>query len=219
MKSRAFVWLLLLPFASLCHAQSEPAAPATPQIFPSERPGNSPVVDQPLKGPSESEKQRMLDNCKRAYDQLQGEVGSKGYAARDSYNQYYYDNYARDLAAIRLNAFWWQALASQVLLCVVVVVCLSGVFFSGYQLWIATSRGPVDGSAKSTADPISTSVELSWQSVRVTSSVIGLIVLVVSVAFLYLFLKEVYKIETAGELIGTPLIKEGSATKEPPATQ
>ena len=73
----------------------------------------------------------------------------------------------------------------------VVIVCLSGVLFSGYQLWKATAPAPVGGSVdKSNADPLATNVELSWQNVRVTSSVIGLVVLVISVAYLYLFLKE-----------------------------
>ena len=96
----------------------------------------------------------------------------------------------------------------------VVTVCLSGVVFAGYQLWRATATAPeFNGStAKPAGDPLATNVELSWQSVRVTSSVIGLVVLVISVAYLYLFLKEVYRIDLE-ELITSPRVIENPITK------
>jgi hypothetical protein len=138
----------------------------------------------------------MLDNCKQSYDKLQNDFLKSQDAAQQGYNQYFYQQYAPELAKIQLDAFRWQATASRILIWVVVVVCLSGIIFSGYQLWRATAPGPVGASAeKLNTDPLAANVELSWQSVRVTSSVVGLVVLVISVAYLYLFLKEVYNIE------------------------
>jgi hypothetical protein len=220
-----FRLLLLLPClaSGTCYAQSLPT-PTIPQVVPP--PAETPVAPtrpvEPIEGPSDAKKQQspevMLDNCKKAYDQLQSEndlLRSKGYAAQEGYNQYFYGDYARKVAEIRLSTFTWQARASEILIWVVVIVCLSGVLFSGYQLWRATAPRPVGGSAdKSNADPLATNVELSWQSVRVTSSVIGLVVLVISVAYLYLFLKEVYHISTVGEAISTPAITAGSAPQE-----
>jgi hypothetical protein len=177
--------------------------------------------------------EQMLSNCKAAYDKLATEnrvLKSKGYEAKLGYLDYFYRDYARKRADIQLNTFVWQARASEILIWVVVIVCLSGVIFSGFQLWRATaptpsapkapvtavavaspaaqagggtaSAAPVEGDA-----PSETSLELSWQSVRITSSVIGLVVLVISVAYLYLFLKEVYDIKVAG-----PLETSSSAT-------
>ena len=185
MRTRVLLRLLLLltSFAwGTCYAQILPTPATSPQVVPppTETPVAPPVVTRPvesIEGPSDAEKQQMLDKCKQAYDQLQSEndfLSSKGYAAQEGYNEYFYGDYARKKAEIQLSTFMWQARASEILIWVVVVVCLSGVLFSGYQLWRATAPGPVGGSAdKSNADPLATNVELSWQSVRVTSSVIG----------------------------------------------
>jgi hypothetical protein len=138
---------------------------------------------------------------------------SKGYTAQLGYLEYFYGDYARKLAEIQLSTFTWQARASEILIWVVVVVSLAGVAFSGYQLWRATAPAPVpsraprggkagatDAARAAAAAAGTTDIELSWQNVRITSSVIGLVVLVISVAYLYLFLKEVYAIKVAGEL-------------------
>jgi hypothetical protein len=160
----------------------------------------------------------MLSNCKSAYDRLQSEndfLKSKGYAAQEGYNEYFYGDYARKAAEVQLNTYIWQARASEILIWVVVIVCLSGVLFSGYQLCKATAPAPVGGSVdKSNADPLATNVELSWQNVRMTSSVIGLVVLVISVAYLYLFLKEVYRIDMIGQAVTALETAQGSLPKE-----
>ena len=107
----------------------------------------------------------------------------------------------------------WQARASEILIWVVVIVCLSGVVFSGYQLWRATAPTPSGATPTALGE---TTVEASWQNVRITSSVIGLVVLVISVAYLYLFLKEVYDIKIAGDLDATSssTAAAGSASNE-----
>ena len=199
MRIRVLLWLLLLLpwFISAGYAQT---SRTTPQVAPGGETTAKPM-EAPVQAPSEDEKQQMLDNCKRAYDELAAKADSKGYAAWQDYKEYYYRTYQHELAVSQLNAFKWQATASKILIWVVVIVCLSGVVFSGYQLWRATAPGPIGGGADGKpADPLATNVELSWQNVRVTSSVIGLVVLVISVAYLYLFLKEVYHIEIVGDL-------------------
>ncbi len=89
--------------------------------------------------------EQMLSNCKAAYDKLANEnrvLKSKSYAAKLGYLDYFYTDYARKRANIQLNTFIWQARASEILIWVVVVVCLSGVIFSGIQLWRATAPTP-----------------------------------------------------------------------------
>ena len=161
----------------------------------------------------------IINNCKRAYAALEQENNlllSKGYAAREGYAEYFYGDYARKRAEVQLASFIWQAHASEILIWVVVIICLSGVLFSGYQLWRATAPGtggslpaatlaagdlgddaaPEPGTAAvPPAHPLAADVSLSLTNSRITSSVIGLVVLVISVAYLYLFLKEVYAVK------------------------
>jgi hypothetical protein len=161
----------------------------------------------------------IINNCKRAYAALERENNlllSKGYAAREGYAEYFYGDYARKRAEVQLASFVWQAHASEILIWVVVIICLSGVAFSGYQLWRATAPGAVGSLPAATpaagalgddaapesgtvavppAHPLAADVSLSLTNLRITSSVIGLVVLVISVAYLYLFLKEVYNVK------------------------
>jgi len=133
----------------------------------------------------------------------------------------YYKTYLDGLAATQLRTFNWQFWTSVVLLVVVVVICISGVIFSGFQLYSATAqdfrgrnadRLNADHLAANKPDQLAANVELSWQSVRVTSSVIGLVVLVISLAFFYLFLKDVYPISAVGGAIPTPAATPAGST-------
>lgn len=82
--------------------------------------------------------------------------------------------------------FVWQDRASEVTLWLVVFIVVSGVGLSFFQIWIAFHRGRQVGD---------TSIEASVQNFRVTSSVVGIIVLLISTGFLYLFLQHVYDIK------------------------
>jgi hypothetical protein len=111
----------------------------------------------------------------------------------------------------------WQRSASTVLLWVVVAVVAAGLCFSGYQLVVVmelarrravrelrTGRAPAPAApdAGTPAAPVpapapdmSSQVGISAQGLQVTSSVVGVTVLVISIAFLYLFVREVYTIK------------------------
>ena len=71
--------------------------------------------------------------------------------------------------------------------CVVLVV-VSGVAFAGLQLWTG-----IRASIQTSNEP-----ELSASRVRVTSSVIGVVVLAISMAFLYVYIRDVYPIRVVG---------------------
>ena len=118
---------------------------------------------------------------------------------------FYYDEYARKLAQIQLDTFLWQARASEILVWLVVVICLSGIVFSGYQLLKATTLVPGavekgEVTKVSVSQPLETTLELSTEQVRLTSSVIGLVVLIISLGYLYLFLNQVYEVKVTGPL-------------------
>lgn len=106
-------------------------------------------------------------------------------AVDQKYYKAYYD-YLTRINEVQINKFVWQDRASEVTLWLVVIVVVSGLAMSGFQLWIAFRRP--DHSTDTTID-------LSAQNFRVTSSVVGIVVLIISIGFLFLFLREVYDIK------------------------
>jgi hypothetical protein len=86
-----------------------------------------------------------------------------------------------------INVLRGQQFASSVVLFLVVIIVFSGILFAGFQLWKSVAVAGVQNSSD---------LELSAAKVRVTSSVVGVTVLVISLAFLYIYTKEIYVIRT-----------------------
>ena len=86
---------------------------------------------------------------------------------------------------VTIAAFQTARIASNVVLGLVVLVVIAGITFAGFQLWKSVSIAGV----QQTSD-----LELSASKVRVTSSVVGVVVLVISIAFLFIYTKEIYPI-------------------------
>jgi hypothetical protein len=120
-------------------------------------------------------------------------------AMKEQLNQFQDDKYQTDLtyykkyheylakkADINLEQFLWQRRASEFILGLVVAVVISGISFSGLQLWRASNLSSI--STDST-------IEIAAQKIKVTSSVVGVIVLTISIVFLYFFLVEVYRVK------------------------
>jgi hypothetical protein len=94
-------------------------------------------------------------------------------------------NYYTGLMDVNLQTFYAQQIASYVILILVFLVVVSGVLFSGFQLWKSVSIGVQPNS----------DFELSAAKVRVTSSVVGIVVLTISLVFLFIYTQEVYQIK------------------------
>lgn len=107
------------------------------------------------------------------------------YLVEMQYTKKYYEYLAKK-ADLNLAQFEWQRTASERLLWLVVVVVFSGVAFSGYQLWRASKTNDLPGDS---------SIEIAVQKVKITSSVVGVIVLAISIIFFYFFLIEVYRVK------------------------
>jgi hypothetical protein len=118
--------------------------------------------------------------------------------------------------------FAWQRWASEVLLWVVVAVVACGLAFSGYQLIVvmemarhrirrqqATAQTNPEVKDGDGTPSTASQIAISAGRLEVTSSVVGVTVLVISIAFLYLFVREVYTI--------TPL--SAPATAKPPIVE
>ncbi len=100
--------------------------------------------------------------------------------------------------------FDYQDRASYTLLVLVVVICSAGVVFSGYELTKtvrtdSTTGHPTGGEKPAGGDvgaQSPTKLSIGASGIQITSALTGILVLTISLAFLYLFLKEVYAIDT-----------------------
>lgn len=126
-------------------------------------------------------------------------------SACNRYNQTWYEVEA-GLMRYREETYRRQGWSSWVLLGLVCVVVTAGLFFTYMQLRTALAAGaspprPRDGMASDqemAAPGHNTSVEISAQRVQITSSVVGLVVMAMSLVILYLYLVEVYEIRDGG---------------------
>lgn len=110
--------------------------------------------------------------------------------------------YQYEIAEMDLNiaAFQNARTASNVILALVVLVVIAGITFAGFQLWKSVTIAGVQ---------VSNDLEVSASKVRVTSSVVGVVVLVISLAFLYIYTRQIYPITIVSE----PVAAGGSSSK------
>jgi len=82
----------------------------------------------------------------------------------------------------RENVLKWQHLSTQIILCVVLVLVSLGLYFA----WVQFYSGEVN---KETSE-----IEISTSGVKVSSPVLGVVILTLSLGFFYLYLVYVYPI-------------------------
>lgn len=107
----------------------------------------------------------------------------------DAVNAYalgYYENLTVGLAH-RQKVFAWQYTSSLIIFFVVIGIVLIGLYFSWMQFHAAK-----DGQVGETT------VEASKEGFKLSSPVLGVIILVLSLAFFYLYLVHVYPISEIG---------------------
>jgi hypothetical protein len=156
--------------------------------------------------------QRELDELKQKKKQVD-EMLANALGAQKTENQddpFFSQKYKEWIAAYqsdqfavmahRQNAYKWQEHASTVVLILVVLVVVSGVAFSGYQLYKSVNipKAMPTGAAPTpevhSEGNLATDFRVSQQGIQITSSVVGIVVLAISLAFLYLFIANVYPI-------------------------
>lgn len=132
---------------------------------------------------SEQNDQKAIDpEVLKSYVDLQKRQYEIQKQLQDIHFKYVQQIFDRNIRALR-----GQLQAYTVLLVLVSLVVVAGTAFSGYQLW------------KGSPGQNETDVEVSTSKLRITSSVIGLVVLVVSVVFLYIYIKEIYRVQMVYE--------------------
>lgn len=132
--------------------------------------------------------QDIINEMRTELLQLRAEITNRdneAYRAQNEYTKKYY-SYLSQKTDIYIEQFKWQRSASERLLWLVVTVVISGILFSGVQLWRASSTKDLGPES---------SIEIASSKIKITSSVVGLIVLVISIVFFYFFLTEVYTVK------------------------
>jgi hypothetical protein len=119
--------------------------------------------------------------------------------------QRYYE-YRANGYAYRSRVFEWQLLSSRVIFLVVLVLVACGIYFAWVQFSAAmlalrrkaaadAAASAVSADAKEAPSPLATQLELSSKGIVINSSVLGVIILGLSLAFFYLYLVYVYPIQ------------------------
>lgn len=85
----------------------------------------------------------------------------------------------------RKRVLTWQYFSTIIIFCVVVLIVVTGLFLSYFHF----KRSLI------TQDNSETELELSKSGFKIRSSVIGILILTISIAFFYLYLTHVYEIK------------------------
>ena len=115
-------------------------------------------------------------------------LGEEGMAAYRQSLKAYYD-YRVIGFQHRQRVFAWQLSSSRIIFAMVIFLVLVGVFFSWLQF-----RSAMKGGSTFSDRPHDTTFEASTTGLKVSSPVLGVIILALSLAFFYLYLLYVYPI-------------------------
>ena len=92
----------------------------------------------------------------------------------------------------RSEVFKWQLFSAKMIFVIVLGLVICGIVFAGIQFRAGMRQAGLTGEK---GENISTSVELSGSGVKISSPVLGVIILFLSLGFFYLYLVYVYPIE------------------------
>jgi hypothetical protein len=109
----------------------------------------------------------------------------------------------------RRVVYEWQHFSSKVIFWVVIVIVVVGLLFSGLQFYMSLRRRTTGGGVAAESSPEATELEASLKGIKVRSSVLGVIILVIALGFLYLYLVHVYPIRVTPESVSSRTVLEG----------
>lgn len=94
----------------------------------------------------------------------------------------------------RQRVFEWQLFSGQLIFVTVLLLVATGMVFAAIQFRVGLRKTATASQGEKAADPV-TQIEIAATSVKVSSPVLGVIILVISLAFFYLYLVYVYPIK------------------------
>jgi hypothetical protein len=170
-------------------APSPPSAGRIGQEFIEEMESREPVITAPVAGPASGESpggvlrgaELMPELVDPAY------LDEAGLASMRAALKAFYDYRIKGFDH-RSRVFEWQLLSSRLIFVLVIAIVAVGLYFS----WLQFMAGLRE---KAGTDTTSTTFEASPTGLKVSSPVLGVIILTLSLAFFYLYLVHVYPIE------------------------
>jgi hypothetical protein len=120
-----------------------------------------------------------LKSCKSG-NITDGAIGT----AYSKYLKAYYEQ-AIDFRRIRIELYSWQLFAGNGILLLVLIMSLGGFFITVFQIYQLYKLNIIEQQS---------SFNVSLRQIQVTTSVTGVVVLLISFLFLFVFLREVYRI-------------------------
>lgn len=109
-------------------------------------------------------------------------------------------------------AYLDQFFAGRISLYVVVLITLSGVAFAGFQLWSAFRLSPISSSATQGAAEhglaLDSTFSVEMGKISVKSSISGVVILVISFAFFFVYIEKVYTITSHNDRGGYRVASE-----------
>ena len=93
----------------------------------------------------------------------------------------------------RKQTFSWNLSSSKITFWVVIVLVFTGIAFAGFQFYIAMQERRT--ASKLPPMDLGTQLEAGKDGIKVSSPVLGVIILVISLLFFYLYLAYVYPIK------------------------
>lgn len=94
----------------------------------------------------------------------------------------------------RSGVFSWQLLSSKIIFCIVLFLVFAGMYFAWLQFKIAMMKRK-DSTNESPIESLTTELTASLKELKINSPVLGVIILIISLLFFYLYLVYVYPIE------------------------
>lgn len=164
-----FILVIIIPY---CSASSLPNK-STPEVTQSEKQELSVYREYVPKLVDD------LKSCKS--DNIADEAIGAAYS---KYLKAYYDQ-AIDFRRIRIELYNWQLFAGSGILLLVLVMSLGGFFITVFQIYQLHKLNKIEQQS---------SLNVSLRQIQVTTSVTGVVVLLISFLFLFVFLREVYRI-------------------------
>ncbi len=92
----------------------------------------------------------------------------------------------------RANVFSWQLVSSKIIFTIVILLVLTGIYFAWLQFKMALKK--IQQMQEKAAESLVTELTASMKEVKVSSPVLGVIILIISLLFFYLYLMFVYPI-------------------------
>jgi hypothetical protein len=99
----------------------------------------------------------------------------------------------KDLLEYNVDVFRWQGFSTKVMFWIVILLTLSGLAFAGVQFWLTFRH--YDPRKHPEAPKMDAEAKVSASGLEFKTPVLGVTVLFISMAFLFLYMRYVYPIE------------------------